>query len=199
MRMRPRLSILAVVLAAASTLLSGCGSSLPPRPLTVAQKSLLTQTPALGVVAVAVPDPDYGHAETLRSMLQRTGLFERAVLLDPAGPAPTYTATITDRCSCRHGGYIPILPILTLGVVPQFARCSMGYAFTLRETASGEETRIACDIEMTMGVGWLPALMNLLPRWSLSNPEKSRQFESRLAYSIASRLPAKAKPASSGF
>jgi hypothetical protein len=159
---------------------------------------VLKRAPALGVVAVTVPDPNHGHAETLRAMLQRTGLFERAVLLDPAAPEPAYTATIVDRCSCRHGGWIPLFPILTLGVVPQFSRCSMGYAFTLRETASGEETRIACDIKMTVGVGWLPALMNVLPRWTFADPEASGHFESRLAYSIASRLPARGKPAGDG-
>ena len=192
MSKQPCLGILAVVLAAAVSVLSGCGSGLPPRPLTAAQSSFLAQAPHLGVVAVTVPQPDYGHAANLRDFLGRTGLFERAVLVDPAGsapaPLPAYTATITDRCSCRHGGWIPVLPILTLGVVPQFARCSMGYAFTLRETATGRETPIACDIKTTVGVGWLPALMNVLPGWTLDDPEKGPRFEKRLAYSIASRL-----------
>jgi hypothetical protein len=188
MRVHPRFVVLSLAIAFVLALLSGCGSSLPPRPLTAAQRSFLDQTPSLGVVAVTVPEPDYGHAATLRDMLQRTGLFERAELLDPAAPAPRYTATIVDRCSCRHGGWIPILPVLTLGVVPQFARCSVGYAFTLRETASGKEAQIACDIKETVGVGWLPALMNVLPGWTLSDTEKSPRFERRLAYSIASRL-----------
>jgi len=199
MRVHPRFTVLFLALTAATFLLSGCGSSLPPRPLTAAQRSFLDRTPSLGVVAVTVPEPDYGHAATLRGMLQRTGLFERAELLDPAAPPPRYTATITDRCSCGHG-WIPYLPVLTLGVVPQFGRCSMGYAFTLREVATGAETKIVCDIKETVGVGWLPALMNVLPGWTLGSNEKGPRFERRLAYSIASRLqrPAAASPPPGG-
>ena len=36
--------------------------------------------------------------------------------------------------------------------------------------------------------------MNVLPGWSLSDPEKSRNFESRLAYSIASRTTTGPRP-----
>lgn len=187
MSTRPRLSTVFALLACAGAL-SGCGSSLPPRPLNAAQKAFVAQAPRLGVVAVAVQEPDYGHARNLRGMLERTGLFEQAVLASAGGAAPAYTATIDDRCSCRHGGWIPVLPIVTLGVVPQFVRCSMGYAFTLREAATGREAKIGCDIKMTIGVGWLPAVMNVLPRWTWSDPETGGWFESRLAYSIASRL-----------
>jgi hypothetical protein len=186
MSTHPRLAILAVVLF--SSVLAGCGSGLPPRPLTAAQRSFVAQAPRLGAVAVAVPQPDYGHAEILRGILERTKLFASTGLLDPAAPAPAYTATIDDRCSCRHGGWIPILPILTLGVVPQFNRCALGYAFTLREVATGKEARIGCDIKVTYGVGWLPALMNVLPGWSLDQQEEGARFESRLAYSIATAV-----------
>ncbi|MBW8877319.1 MAG: hypothetical protein JF614_20330 [Acidobacteria bacterium] len=41
----------------------------------------------------------------------------------------------------------------------------------------------------SLGVGWLPAVMNVLPGWSLSEPEQSRNFDRRLAYSIASADP----------
>lgn len=188
MSTRPRLSTVFALLACAGVL-SGCGSSLPPRPLSAAQKAFVAQAPRLGVVAVdAAPHP--GNAKILRGMLERTRLFERAVVADPAEPGPAFTATIDDRCSCRHGGWIPVFPILTLGVVPQFSRCSMGYAFTLREVATGREAKIGCDIKMTIGVGWLPAVMNVLPRWTWADPETGGRYESRLAYSIASRLAA---------
>ncbi|MFL6194680.1 MAG: hypothetical protein ACJ75H_10955 [Thermoanaerobaculia bacterium] len=171
--------------------LYGCGSSLPPPRLTGLQAATVDRIPAgsLGVVAVEVERPI--HAENLRAMLERTRLFKSAVLAGEAAETPDYVARITDRCSYRRGGFIPLWSILTLGVVPTFSRMELAYAFTLRETATGREARIPCEISSVQGIGWLPAAMNVLPGWTYQDPEESKRFERRLAYAIVSRTPEK--------
>lgn len=182
----PLLSVLA---------LAGCGSMHPPKPLSAAQAAQLRTAPSLGSVAVEQPEGK-GHGEILRRHLEATGLFRSASLAEADSPSTDWTARIDGRCDNRRGGWIPVLPILTLGVVPQFSRMELGYAFTLHENATGREIQIPCGIKATIAVGWLPALMNVLPGWTFDEPEESPAFKNRLAYEIASRTagPAALKP-----
>jgi hypothetical protein len=154
--------------------------------LTAAQSSLVDRTGSLGVVAV-VDDPCILPGRGLQSMLERTGLFRAVVASGPSAPATDYLATIQGRCTFGRGAWIPVLPLFTLGVVPEFHRMEMGYAFTLRHLSTGQETVIPCEIRATVGIGWIPLLMNVLPGWSTEDPEKTRTFGRRLAYGIVSR------------
>lgn len=166
--------------------LSGCGSMHPPKPLSAAQAAQLRSTPQLGSVAVEETEVK-GHAEILRRQLESTGLFKATSVAGAETPSADLTARIDGRCDNRRGGWIPLVPILTLGFVPQFSRMELGYAFTLRETATGREVSIPCGIKATIGVGWIPALMNVLPGWTLDDSEQSASYKSRLAYEIVSR------------
>jgi hypothetical protein len=170
--------------------LIGCGSSLPPPRLTGPQSVTVDQIPAGSLGVVAVEAERENHAKTLGSMLERTGLFRSVVLASAATETPDYVARITDRCSYRRGGFVPLLSIVTLGIVPTFSRMELAYGFTLRETATGREAQIPCEIPSTLGVGWIPLAMNVLPGWTFQDPEKSKRFERRLAYAIASRTSA---------
>jgi hypothetical protein len=176
-------------------ILLGCGSSRSPRPLTAAQASLVHGVGVVGGLGVvAVEAPHEGYDRILASLLERTQLFRAVLLLPRSSPAPEgidYIATVTGRCSARHGGWIPWLPILTLGIVPQFHTFEVGLPFTLRRVSTGEEVAIPCEIRSTAGVGWLPALLNVLPGWSLEEPEKTPNFGHRLAFAIVSRTAAR--------
>ncbi len=176
----------ALVFILSAISLAGCGSMHPPKPLSRAQAAQLRATPSFGSVAVEELEVK-GHAEILRRQLLATGLFGSASLATAEAPAADWTARIDGRCDNRSGGWIPLFPILTLGFVPQFARMDLGYSFTLRETATSREVQIPCGIKATIGVGWIPALMNVLPGWTLNDSEESPSFKSRLAYAIASR------------
>jgi hypothetical protein len=70
----------------------------------------------------------------------------------------------------------------------------LGYACTLHENATGREIQIPCAIKATIGVGWIPALLNFLPGWTFDEPEESPAFKNRLAYEIASRAAGPAAP-----
>jgi hypothetical protein len=188
--MPSRASIVLVLTVSVSvSVLAGCGSSLAPRPLTAAQASEV-QRIGLGVVAVEAPEGGESYARILASMLERTRLFRSVLLAPTSGPAPQgidYVATVTGRCSARHGGWIPWLPILTLGLVPQFHTMEVGLPFTLRQVSTREEVVVPCEIRSTLGIGWIPALLNVLPGWSLDEPEQTPNFAGRLAYAIVSR------------
>ncbi len=176
----------AFVLILATFALAGCGSMHPPKPLSAAQAATLLAAPSFGSVAVEQTEVK-GHAEILRRHLESTGLFSTASLAGVDAPPADWSARIDGRCEGRRGGWIPLVPILTLGVVPQFARMELGYTFTLRETATGREIQIPCGIKATIGVGWIPALMNVLPGWTFNDSEESPAFKRQLAYAIASR------------
>ncbi|HZF07222.1 MAG TPA: hypothetical protein VFE33_00375 [Thermoanaerobaculia bacterium] len=194
----PSRASIVLVLAAdvGGSVTAGCGSGLQPRPLTAAQASRVDAFGQLGAVAVEAPDEVY--ARILGGMLQRTGLFRTvAVTQKCGGPIPAavdYVATMTGRCSGRHGGFIPWLPILTLGVLPQFRTAELGFPFTLRQLSTGQEVAIPCEIRSTFGLGWIPLLMNVLPGWSLADPERSPNYSRRLAYLIAERMEGWSRP-----
>jgi hypothetical protein len=172
----------------AAVLLAGCGSALPPPRLSPAESAHLASAGRVGAVAI---DPGPGPSRDLGfvRMLERTGVFTRAVPLNEAVGPTEYVATIEDRCSYHRGGWIPILSVLTLGVVPTFGKFQLGYAFSLRDTRSGETIHVPCEIEARLGAGWIPAMMTVLPGWTQEDPEQTSRFEKRLAYSIVSRLP----------
>jgi hypothetical protein len=179
-----------VVVGLCSSALAGCSviaisaTTLRPRPLTAAQSALVDRAGSLGVVAV-VEDPHVWPGRELAPMLVRTGLFRAVVPAASGGPAPDYVATAREDC---YAPWAPVLPLLTLGVLPQFHQTRLGTSFTLRDLATGREVRIPCEIESTAGVGWIPLLMNVLPGWSPGNTEKTTSFGRRLAYGIVSRL-----------
>jgi hypothetical protein len=127
-------------------------------------------------------------------MLERTGLF-RAVFASGLGtPIPDYVATIRAQCTYGRGAWIPMLPLVTLGVVPEFHVSVYGYSFTLHHLKTGQETVIPCEIRVIQGIGWIPLLMNVLPGWSTQDPEKTQSFDRRLAYGIVSRIAAGSPP-----
>jgi hypothetical protein len=172
----------------AAILSTGCGSGLPPPRLSSAEHARVESVGRLGSVAIdtGTEKPSMGP---FQGMLTRTGLFTKVLpKVDPAEPAD-YVARIEDRCDYRQGGWIPLLPIVTLGVVPQFGKFQLGFAFSLQDTRSGETIHVPCEIEGRLGVGWIPALMAVLPGWTREDPENTSRFDRRLAYSIVSRLP----------
>jgi hypothetical protein len=183
-----RASIL-ILVAGAALVLGGCGSMLPPPRLSPAQSTRVAAAGRLGSVAVD-PAPGRSCDRAFLRMLERTDLFTRVVPLPDAGAPTEYVAAIEERCSYGRGGFIPIVSILTLGVVPTFQRFELGYAFSLRDTRSGETIHVPCEIEGKIGVGWIPAAMAVLPGWTQEDPEQSPRFVKRLAYGIISRLPA---------
>ena len=192
--MRSR-SLHLLLLAGGLWALAGCGSIHRPAPLTAAEAARLDRTGSLGVVAVEGDAcKSWGRKGELHGMLERTGLFRRVVEPGTDDPAPDYMARIDERCSYRRGGWIPLWSVLTLGVIPTFQEMELGYGFTLHHLATGREVRIPCEIRTIVAVGWLPELMNVLPGWSRDDPEKTRNFDRRLAYAIASRIAVPAKP-----
>ncbi len=181
-------SAILTLLAGAALALSGCGSMLPPPRLSASQSTQVASAGRLGSVAVD-PAPGRTCDRAFLRMLERTDLFTRVAPLSAAEPAE-YIAAIEERCGYGRGGFIPIFSILTLGVVPTFQTSELGYAFSLRDTRSGETIHVPCEIQGKIGVGWIPAMMTVLPGWTQEDPEQSSRFERRLAYGIVSRLPA---------
>jgi hypothetical protein len=171
------------------TLLAGCGSMLPPQPLNSAERGAVETAGNLGVVEVAAGP---GRLSTgLVRLLQGTGLFS-AVVAAPSTRPPDFVATRGE--ACERGAWTPSLAtMLTLGIVPTFDHVRQGYSFVLRDAHTGQETEIPCEIDVTIGVGWIPALMSVLPGWTLQDAESTPRFKERLAYNIASRMASRLK------
>jgi hypothetical protein len=101
---------------------------------------------------------------------------------------PDLIAQVQRRCQ-QGGGWVPLLPILTLGIVPQWLNTGYGYAFILRSPASSDQVIFDCHTsEGTILVGWVGTLLTVLPDWQTAgDPETSRRHYNRLAFALLNR------------
>jgi hypothetical protein len=163
----------------------GCGSTRLPAKLSSAERQRVEAARLPLTVGV---EPSRSTGDLVR-FLRGTGLFTQVEPLEGLAAPPDLVVRYEDRCSFHRGGFVPLLPILTLGIVPQWARFELGYAFSFHSSGgAGEPVLIGCgEAEGTMVVGWLGIPLNVLPNWTLQNPEESERFYNRLALAIAKR------------
>lgn len=171
-----------IVLLALSAL--GCGSTRLPAKLNSAEQQ---QVEAARLPLTVGVEPSRSTEDLVR-FLRGTALFAQVEPLEGL-TSPDLVVRFEERCSFHRGGFVPLLPILTLGVVPQWGRFELGYAFSFRSPQdTGTPVLIGCgEAEGTMVVGWLGLTLNVLPGWTLQDPEKSPRFYNRLALAIAER------------
>ena len=163
----------------------GCGSTRLPAKLSSGERQRVEAARLPLTVGV---EPSRSTGDLVR-FLRETGLFATVEPLEGLAASPDLVVHFEERCSFHRGGFIPLLPILTLGVVPQWGRFELGYAFSFRSPLEvGEPVLIGCgEAKGTMVVGWLGIPLNVLPGWTLQDPEKSPRFYNRLALAIAER------------
>ncbi len=197
--------ILRALLLAASLQLGGCigwaSMTLPPAP-TTGQWELIRSTHFSATVGVAV---DRGKHATLRDLLRATGLFDRVELITDI-ERPELIARV--RGGASHANPLPFVTMLTLGVVPIFAKDEWGEVFSLqasndpfvppdmRNPHRGPDPpelhtiRVDSRYEGSLHMGWIAILTGLWPGRTLFRPDWSSSYIDSLRAHLCDQAPA---------
>ena len=144
----------ATLLAAGSITLgtAGCGTmTLPPR-LSTAERAQIEGVRFDAVVGVTTEHAGHIRKDVV-AILQDTGLFRKVADLDELSEPPDLVVMVTEL----HGGkaIIPLLTIVTLGVLPTFFTDDVGYGLVIRSPT--EKGRVSIDYRFARACRLHPA------------------------------------------
>ncbi|MDB6066947.1 MAG: hypothetical protein JWR26_3155 [Pedosphaera sp.] len=176
------LTLLLVIMAVLGGGCVGVASSTLPPPLSATQKvRLKTARLPLTVGVERYKYPAYSDA--LVKALRNTGVFVRVDHLERFSSPPSLVARVERQIS--GSTVIPILTLLTFGIIPTTADETYGYAFSLG-TPGREPQRVPVEYSYQgrVTLGWVSVFLWLTPGHSTFNPEHNRRFRGRLALAI---------------
>ena len=128
------------------------------------------------------------YSERLISSLRSTGLFEYVGPLDQTDD-PDLIASVR-RPIYGTASVVPLLTLLTLGVVPTRASEEWGESFTLRSAgAQGSEVDVEFTYSGPTTLGWAALLLAPLPQHALGRPYDKPRFRRAFAAAIARKAP----------
>jgi hypothetical protein len=168
-------------------LLGGCGTmQLPPR-LTPDERTLVESHRFDAVVGVAPYKFDHIRKD-VRAVVSDTRLFTRVDFvedLEAMGVAPDLVVSVQGV----SGGtaLIPILTLVSLGVLPTFARETMGYDLIFAAPDRSEALTVGYSFRGRVGLGILASPLNLLPGWDHPKNRPPERLGRRFAVEIAGR------------
>ncbi|MCP4201902.1 MAG: hypothetical protein GY769_08210 [bacterium] len=172
----------------------GCMGYSVPKPLTPAENRFVQSTE--GSLVAGIRSFDSGdidaadYSEAFRDSIRATDFFsqidfdwaleeEPDVFIRPLHPC--------DLAEEPGGGFVPIFPMLTLGIVPQIVRGSYHWAFTI---SRGEHSvTVDCPIRGAFAMGWIPMILTATPRWA-TEPEAHPKFTRRLSFELSQAVAA---------
>lgn len=171
----------AVVLAG---LLGACGTmKLPPR-LTPAERASVEATRFDAVVGVAPYDIAHTRKD-IRAVVRDTGLFTRVELVEDLDAPPDLLVKVHRL----HGGtaIIPLLTIVTLGILPTFFEEAIGYELIFLTPERDRALSVGYRFEGWAGLGVLSSPLNLLPGWGHPTARPPERLGERFAVELAAR------------
>ncbi len=164
--------------------LVGCASQPLPMKLQTPERALLEATHFDAVVAV---DPEWeGYARRLRDALRDTGLFDRVEMRDDLDVEPDLVARVT-RPVYGTASILPLLTVVTLGIVPTWGDEEWGDAFELTSAHGAESVEVDFSYERPTILGWVALVANVSPNRQAGNPRNSTRFKEAFAHEIAAR------------
>ena len=127
--------------------------------------------------------------EFLLRTLQQSNMFSQVDYVDQLLIPPDLIAKYEGRCNWHRGGWVPVLPIISLGVIPQGNKVAFGYSFSLfKPEFEQHKITFKCRDEGYIIVGWLGTAMSMSKKWTIGgNPEESQAFYDRTALAIANQ------------
>lgn len=181
---RNRAAGAAAVLAAA-LLAGGCATNALPPKLSDDQAERVRATHFAARVAVEAYEPAL-YSERLIRSLRSTGLFDQ---VGPLGAVedPDLVASV-DRPIYGTASMLPLLTVVSLGIIPTFVSQEWGEDFTLRAPDDADR-RVPIELayEGPTTLGWLALLRAPTPRHTLRKPHETPRFRAGLAYAIVER------------
>lgn len=168
-----------VLLAGLILACSSCATSRLPDALTTDQAQSVAEHHPRFIVAVeryAYP----GFSESLLGALTASGLFAQVVRREEAGDYDL-VATVTE--GIYGTATIPIVAILTLGIIPSVVDEHYGYRFSLAPKG-GAAVNINAVYPSTTYLGWVAIPMWLSPSYSIGDANTSSRYLDFLRYRI---------------
>jgi hypothetical protein len=162
-------------------LLKGCASEQRPLPLKTSEETLLGSK-GFGLSLGVEPSTPPVYAQALLHALQQTELFR---VVQPADKiqAPDLLAQV--ERSITGNAVIPILSLITLGLIPTVTEEEHGYSFSLRSPKSSERVVIVEYVHRSYTVlGWVAGLLNFFPQWTGDGVQNDPRFKERLKLAI---------------
>jgi hypothetical protein len=123
------------------------------------------------------------YSDGLTSALQNCGIFRKVDHLERL-PSCDIIARVEEQI---HGEpVIPLLPCVTLGIVPLVVNEQHGESFSLAPASGkGKNVRIRCVYRTPTVLGWAAAVLNPLPQWTSADFESTDRFLDQLSLAIA--------------
>jgi hypothetical protein len=177
-----QLFLLFVLLIGIGTVCGGCATmALPPR-LSSAENARLRDAHlplTIGVERFEYP----AYSDDLVKGLRRVALFDGVDRLERFTTPPALIARV--KRTIYGEPIIPILWMLSIGVIPESTKEEWGYSFYLSPPGeSSQKVAIEYSYRGRTTLGWIALLDGLLPGRTFISPKKSRQFRGRLAIAI---------------
>lgn len=163
----------------------GCATSALPPKLSESQAERVRTTHFAARVAVEQYEPS-GYSERLIQALRSTGLFDE---VGPLGAVeePDLVASV-DRPIYGTASMLPLLTVVSLGIIPTFVSEEWGEDFTLRATGDGGgDVGIELSYEGPTTLGWLALLRAVSPRHTLGNPRETPRFRAGLSHALVAK------------
>ena len=158
-----------------------CGSVRLPQDLTTTELYQVKHSKMPLVVGV-----QNSAGDSLLHTLQQSNMFSQVDYVDQLLIPPDLIAKYEDRCNWYRGGWVPVLPIISLGVIPQGKKVAFGHSFSLFKPGFEHQKIIfQCRDEGYVMVGWLGTALSTSKKWTMGNPEESQEFYDRTALAIA--------------
>ena len=175
-RSRPAAVLTAALLA------GGCATNALPPKLADGQAERVRTTHFAARVAVEAYEPALYSDRLVRS-LRSTGLFDQ---VGPLGAVddPDLIASV-DRPVYGTATVLPLLTVVSLGIIPTFVSEEWGEDFTLRAPDDGaRRVPVEFTYEGPTTLGWLALLRAPSPRHALRKPHGTHRFRAGLAHAI---------------
>ena len=165
-------------------LLKGCASEQRPLPLNTSEQTLLSSN-GFGLSLGVEPSTPPVYAQSLLRALRQTELFRE---VQPAERVQALDLLVRVERPITGNAVIPILSIITLGMVPTVTEEEHGYSFSFRSPKSLERVVIVEYVHRCYTVlGWVSGLLNLFPQWTGDSVHNDPRFKERLKLAILTK------------
>jgi len=159
----------------------GVSSTLPAKP-NAPQLDILRTTHFPVAIAVE-PYTDPVYSESLANDLRKTGLFDAVV---PFRTVERVNLVARIEQPIRGSSSIPVLALVSLGIVPSTVEEELGYVFSIRSSSSNAQP-VLIDFRYrgSTTLGCIAHALNLSSERTAGNPVETARFREALAIAIA--------------
>jgi hypothetical protein len=164
-------------------MVAGCNrTALPPR-LTPSQRAYLAGAHFSGVT-IGVERFHYPvYSDRLALALRATHLFAQVDIVETFATAPTFVARV--ERPVYGTAMVPLVTVLSLGLIPTTVEEEYGYAFSLaRSTTPAQRIPVEFTYHDITGVGWRPLFVNLRKDGTLTDVYRHSRLHEALAWEI---------------